>query len=649
MRTTHPFLERLRQGPLLCDGGMGTLLHARGVSYELCFEQLNLTSPELIKTIHLDYVAAGAQIIETNTFGANRYRLAEHGLEHAVREINRAGAKIAREVRELSDQPIFLAGNIGPLGSPLAPLGSIEPADARAAFLEQTEALLQTGVDLLLLETFSDLAEMREALGAVRSVTDLPVIALMTFGDDGTVASGEEPQAVVKTLKELGADVVGVNCALGPASMFEVIEAMCQDAQEETFVAAQPNAGLPKRIGNRFMYLATPEYFAEYTRRFLAAGVRLIGGCCGTTPQHIAAMSKALAEFAPEVHTLVTASRPTESLEIMRERKQDASSSAPLAASLVVGGDQARRFEEAQPVTHLAQLLREKRFVVSVEMRPPRSVKFSRFLQNAAAIRDQGADVINIPDNAMARVRMNNVAAARLIQQHVGIETIVHATPRDRNLMELQSDVIGAHATDIRNILAVTGDPPNQGDFPNATGIWDVDSIGFIAMMNNLNQSLDARGRKLAAPSSFFIGCAADPTVTDIERDIERLHRKIEQGAHFIMTQPVFDPEALLAYIERYTQCYGPLPIPLLAGLQPLHSYQQAEKFHHEVPGIVVPEHVRSRLKQAGEAGGAVGIAITKEVFDAISSHVQGVYLMPLDRYELVGELLPYIRLHSGE
>lgn len=301
MRSASSFLQQLRLGPLLCDGAMGTELYAHGISYEQCFEQFNLTDPELIKTIHLAYVAAGAQVIETNTFGANRYRLAEHGLAHAVHEINRAGAKIAREVKELSEAPIFLAGNIGPLGSPLAPIGSIEPSEARAAFLEQAEALLRTGVDLFLLETFSDLNEILEALAAVRSITDLPIVALMTFAEDGTVASGEEPGIVAKTLQERGADVVGVNCALGPASMFDVVAAMRHASTEQLFIAAQPNAGLPKRVGNRFMYGATPDYFAQSTHQFLARGAKLIGGCCGTTPQHIAAMRKTLIEYAPHV------------------------------------------------------------------------------------------------------------------------------------------------------------------------------------------------------------------------------------------------------------------------------------------------------------------------------------------------------------
>lgn len=630
MQTNSPFLERLARGPILCDGGMGTQLYARGISYERCFEQLNLTEPELIKAIHLDYVAAGAEIIETNTFGANRYRLAEHGLETQVQKINRAGAKIARDVREMSDAQIFIAGNIGPLGSPLAPLGTIQPEDARAAFGEQTEALLQAGVDLFILETISNLDEMREALTAVRSLTALPVVALMTFDEDSAIASGEDALTVARTLHQLGANVVGVNCALGPSSTYDVITGMLSDPNNSFIVAAQPNAGLPRRVGNRFIYVSTPDYFADYARRFLDAGVRIIGGCCGTTPQHIAAMRKVLVEFAPNLATS-TPSLQTPRIEAVRERTTSPNESGSQPAN-------------AQHPTKLARMLAEDKFVVSTEMRPPRSVKFSRFLQNASYLRDIGVDFINIPDNAMARVRMNNGAAARLIQDHTGIETIVHFTPRDRNLMAVQSDLIGTYASGIHNVLAVTGDPPSHGDFPNATGIWDVDSIGLIAILRNLNQGFDGTGRQLAASSSFFIGCAAVPTAPDVDLDIERLHRKIEAGANFIMTQPLYDPALLFDYLERYKQRYGPLPIPMLAGLQPLHSYQQAEKFHNEVPGIVIPESVRERLRLAGEAGAATGVDIIKELFDTIYPHIQGVYLMPLDRYTLVGELLPYIQ-----
>jgi methionine synthase / methylenetetrahydrofolate reductase(NADPH) len=631
MPVYHPFLERLRQGPILGDGGMGTELYARGISFERSFEQLNLTEPELVKTIHLEYVAAGAEIIETNTFGANRYRLAEHGLERNVRELNRAGTKIAREARELAERPIFLAGSMGPLGSPLAPLGDIGASDARAAFCEQAEALLEAGVDLLLLETISDLAEMREALSAVRSICTVPIVACMTFGEDGTVMGGEAPAAVARTMRELGADVVGVNCALGPASTLEVIEGMRRGMTDAGLLAAQPNAGLPRRVGSRFIYMSTPEYFAAHTHRFLDAGVRLLGGCCGTTPRHIAAMSKALRQFAPHLDAQAIPAQAPQAHVIATETEPEI----------------AERSAAPQHSTYLERLLAEGRFVVSAEMLPPRSVKFTQFLHHAEYVRERGVDVINITDNAMARVRMSNIGAARLIQQHVGVETIVHFTPRDRNLMAVQSDLIGAHATGMRTILAVTGDPPTHGDFPNATGIWDVESIGLIAILSNLNRGFDGMGRNLGTSSSFYIGCAATPSAPDVDLDLERLQRKIAAGAQFIMTQPVYDAASFLDYFDRYTRCYGSVPIPILVGLQPLHSAQQAEKFHHEVPGIVIPEEVRSRLRRAGEAASQVGVEIIKEVFDDLYSSVQGAYIMTLGRYDLVGELLPYIRLRT--
>ena len=635
MRTPSAFFERLQRGPLLGDGGMGTQLHARGISYERCFEHLNLTDPEIIKSIHLDYVTAGAEIIETNTFGANRYRLAEHGLEHQVRQLNRAGAKIAREARELSDQTIFVAGCIGPLGRPLAPLGEIQSAQAREAFLEQIEALLQAGVDLLVIETMMDLAEMRAALAAARSLTDLPVVATMSFADDGLVASGEDPLTAARILHDLGADIVGVNCASGPSSTLSTMEVMCSYASDQLSFAAQPNAGLPQRIGGRFLYLSTPDYFSTMTRRLLEVGVRLVGGCCGTTPQHIAAMRNAMTEFSS---TLQTQPKPAEApLRIERLYEREVTEQIATGQEVVV-----------QPYpTQFARLLAEGRFPISVEMLPPRSVKFTRFVENATYLRDLGVDIVNVLDNAMARVRMNTVAAARIIQEQAGLETIVHFTPRDRNLMAVQSDLIGAHATDVRNILAITGDPPSHGDFPNATGIWDVDSIGLLAILENLNHGLDGMGRRLAAASAFFMGCGANPTASDVDLDLERLQRKIEAGAQFIMTQPVYEAAVFVEYLERYQQRYGPLPIPLLIGLQPLHSYQQAEKFHHEVPGIVIPETVRERLRQAGEASSIVGIELIKELFDSLYPLVQGAYIMPLDRYTVVGELLPYLRLRT--
>jgi homocysteine S-methyltransferase len=621
MSGLHPFLERLARGPILCDGAMGTQLYERGITFEHCFEELNVGNPELVKQIHLDYIAAGAEIIETNTFGANRVRLAGCGFEHQVRAFNRAGAKLAREARDLSGQQVFIAGSIGPLGRALAPLGPLTPEEAREAFREQAEALLQAGVDLFIVETISDTAELRAALLAVRGVTDLPLVAQMTFNEEGMARDGEDVATVTRLMRDLGADVVGVNCALGPADTLAVVQRMAGTG-EQLIVSAQPNAGLPRRIDSRFIYMSTPEYFAHYTERFLAAGVTLIGGCCGTTPQHIAAMAAVLRAAHP-VSTPPVPAPP---------------------AHLRVVGDPGSTDSRVPAATEMATRLASGKWLVSAEMRPPRGIKFTRFLQNATYLRDCGADTINITDNAMAHVRMSNIAAARLIQEQVGIETIVHFTPRDRNLMAVQSDLIGAHASGLRNVLAVTGDPPNQGDFPHATGIWDVDSIGLIAILHNINAGRDAMGNALGTPGSFFIGCAATPTATDIDRDLERLQRKIQAGAHFIMTQPVFEPGALLAYLDRYRTRFGPIPIPILVGIQPLHSYRLAEKFHNEVPGIVIPETVLDRMRRAGEHGYREGLAISKELIAALFPLVQGAYIMPLDRYDLVGELVPYIR-----
>lgn len=627
MQGRHPFLERLERGPILCDGAMGSYLYEQGVSYERCFEELNVTEAERIIAIHLDYITAGAEIVETNTFGANRFKLAEHGLEDHVRRINRAGAKLARDARDLGGRPVFIAGSIGPLGRTLAPIGSIDAEEAAAAFVEQAEGLLESGVDLFMLETISDLAEMRVALTALRGISDLPIVAQMAFSDEGTTRGGDDPTAVARVLRELGADVVGLNCVVGPADALDIVSAMRESAGPG-YYAAQPNAGLPRRVGDRFIYVSTPEYVADYARRCMQAGVTLIGGCCGSTPEHIAAMRAAMNAYAPDVSAAVAPS----------PRR-------PAPVRVVDESDDVRERGAAprQP-TVLARLFAQGRFVVSTEMRPPRGVRFTKFLQNAEYLRDIGVDAINITDNAMARVRMSNVAAARLIQEHVGVETIIHFTPRDRNLMAVQSDVIGAHATGIRNILAVTGDPPGQGDFPNVTGNWDVDSIGLIAILHNMNEGLDGLGRRLGDPASFFVGCAATPSATDLNLDLERLHKKIEAGAQFIMTQPVFEAATLTNYIDAYEQRYGALTTPIMVCLQPLHSYRMAEKFHNEVPGVVVPDWVRARLRDAGEDAASTGVALTLELIDALHERVQGAYIMPFDRYELAGELLTHIR-----
>jgi len=415
---------------------------------------------------------------------------------------------------------------------------------------------------------------------------------------------------------------------VGPADALDIVLAM-REGVGVGYYAAQPNAGLPQRVGDRFIYVSTPEYVADYARRCMEAGITLIGGCCGSTPEHTRAMRTAMNEYAPEVGTVAVAAAPRRP--------------APIR-TVDEGDDVLERGAAPRQPTALAKMFSTGRFVVSTEMRPPRGVRFTKFLQNAEYLRDAGVDAVNITDNAMARVRMSNVAAARLIQEHVGVETIIHFTPRDRNLMAVQSDVLGAHATGIRNILAVTGDPPGQGDFPNVTGNWDVDSIGLIAILRNMNEGLDGLGRRLGDPASFFVGCAATPSATDLDLDLERLHKKIEAGAQFIMTQPVFEPATLTDYIDVYEERYGTLTTPIMVCLQPLHSYRMAEKFHNEVPGIVVPDWVRVRLRDAGEDAASTGMALTLELIDALHTRVQGAYIMPFDRYELTGELLGHIR-----
>ncbi len=607
----HPFIERLQAGPLLCDGAMGTLLYANGVPYERCFDELNLVQPDLIQRIHQEYLTAGAEIVETNTFGANRFKLARYGLEDRVRDIIFRAVKFAREAREVCGQPVFLAGAVGPSGRALAPAGEISPAEARAAFGEQIEALLEAGADLLVLETFPDLDELRQAILAAREVCDLPVVAQISFADDGTTLTGRGPAEVAAALAKLEVVVIGVNCGLGPQLALDVVQQM--QAAEGVYLATQPNAGFPSRLEGRFQYYSTPEYFADYTRRFAEAGVRLIGGCCGTTPRHTAAMRQALDELRPEQAARpisgVTLSRPPEVVE------------APATSG----------------PTPWAQKLQAGKFVVSVELDPPKGLNPTKIVQGAQYLAGLGVDSINIGDSPMARVRMSCIALAVLIQRQTGLDTIIHFTTRDRNLMALQSELLGAHALGIRNVLALTGDPPRVGNYPNATGVWDVDSIGLVKVLRQLNEGLDWAGNSIGRPASFEIACAVNPVAEDLELELDRFRRKMEAGAHFAMTQPLYDLEQLEQFVDRV----GPLPIPLILGVMPLQSHKHAEFLHNELPGVSIPAAIRERMRQAGERGQAEGILQAQEFLSAAQRHVQGVYFMPsFGRYEMVGELV---------
>ncbi len=629
------FLERLRQHPLLCDGAMGTMLYARGVTYEQCFDELNLTQPALVQSIHNEYIAAGANIIETNTFGANRAMLETHNLGHQVREINVRAAKLAREAREISGQSVFIAGAVGPTGRPLQAPDEQRLSDLRAIFREQIEALQIGGVELLILETFSNLAELRQAVLAAQEVGGLPIVAQMSFYEDGHTLSGQSAARVAAVLSDLGVDVLGANCSVGPAMTLDALEEMIDSVKQAAVTSsplfsAQPNAGLPARIDNRFFYVSTPDYFGDYAIRFVQAGVHLIGGCCGTTPRHIAAMRKALDEhYGDEQLQTTNEQQPTRAITI--EQK----SVSPVELEMLL--------PQQGTMTPLQEKLAAGEFVVSVELDPPKGLNPTKILAGATLLQKAGVDCINIADSPMARVRMGCIAMARLIQDHLGIETIIHFTTRDRNLMALQSELLGAHALGIRNVLALTGDPLRVGAYPNTTGVWDVDSTGLIRILRNMNEGHDAAGSSLGAHASFHIGCALNLNMSDeeIHQEIEKYHRKLEAGAHYIMTQPIYDA----APLERFLQRVGTPPVPLILGCIPLHSSRHAEYLHNEVPGITIPDAVRRQMREAGEHGHEEGLRLAHELLVQVRSHIQGVYLMPsYGRYDVVGELTHMLR-----
>jgi methionine synthase I (cobalamin-dependent)/5,10-methylenetetrahydrofolate reductase len=598
----HPLLERLARGPLLADGAMGTMLFARGVGFDQCFDALNRTQPQLIESIHREYLLAGAELIETNTFGANPIRLANHGLEQDARVIARQGVRVARSAREIVGVNAIVGGSIGPLGKPLEPFGPIDPADAEASFRVTAEGLLEGGADALILETFQDLNEILAALRAVRSVTaSLPVIAMMTFGVDGRTLYGATPGLVVKALTQAGADVVGVNCGVGPQPTLEVLEQIVAAAGEVP-VAAMPNAGLPQYVEGRFLYLASPEYFAEFSARALGLGVRIVGGCCGTTPAHIRAMRERIESHLPaeklapgaEVHVLEpppAAETPSDTVEPTLLRK-----------------------------------LREK-FVVSVEVDPPRGVNTRKALDAVALMNGRDVDCINIADSPLARIRMSAMSIAALVRARFpSLEIILHFTTRDRNLMGLQSDLLGAHALGIQNILCLKGDPPSLGDYPNATAVFDTDAVGLMSIVQRMNAGTDLAGTSIGAPTRFAFGCGVNPTAEDLDAEFEYVRRKLDAGPQFLMTQPVFETECWKRFADRLG---GISNIPVLMGILPLQSYRHAEFLHNEVPGIHVPDDVRQRMHTAGNDGQRMGVELARELLAECRGLANGVYLMP--------------------
>lgn len=603
----HPFLARLSQGPLLADGAMGTELFVRGARPDQCLDELNLSSPDLIHQVHREYIAAGADLIETNTFGANRFRLAAFGLADRVREINRRGAEIAREARDVMGESVIVAGAIGPSGVFFPTAESVSYADVANAIGEQVEPLVERGVDVLLFETFSDLDELAAAVSSAQKICDLPIIAQVTFGDDHHLASGHDVCQVVAELHHLAVPVIGINCGIGPRQALDLLGELVHAGQG--FVSVMPNAGFPVRVGGRIAYLATPDYFARFARDASQAGAVLVGGCCGTTPEHIRAMRAALPRDSKPI---VTHDAPRPQL-----------ASVPLQTT-------------TETLTHLAAKLNRGEFVVSVEVDPPKGTNPAKALNGVSKLKEAGADVINIGDSPMAKVRMSGLGLALLIQKEVGLETIIHFTSRDRNLMALQSDLLGAHALGIRHVLALTGDPPRGASATPASPIWDVDSIGLVGILKRMNAGIDLAGASVGRPTRFLVGCAVNPNANDLELELERFRRKIDAGADFVMSQPLFSMEQL----ERFLSRVGPLSIPHILGILPLESYRQAEFLHHEVPGFDIPCSVRDAIRDAGDHAGEVGLHLAEAFVAQARSFVSGIYVITsYGRYDAAVEL----------
>ncbi|HEY6014812.1 MAG TPA: bifunctional homocysteine S-methyltransferase/methylenetetrahydrofolate reductase, partial [Candidatus Limnocylindrales bacterium] len=544
------FLARLATGPLLADGAMGTLLYSRGIPQRANLDELVATRPEIIGAIHREYLEAGAELIETATFGANRVRLAAHGLGDRAGALNRRGAQLAREARDVVGRDAWVGGSIGPLGAPTRELLRLGEPAVRAAVREQLDGLLEGGVDLFVFETFSLLDHLLIALDEARRTASLPIVAQLTYGEELQLPDGTTPLAAAEALAAAGADVIGVNCGGGPEACVEALEAMgaTEPGAGSPYPrrSIMPNAGLPQRIEGQFVYAASPEYLAGMVPRFVAAGGTLLGGCCGTTPLHVAAMRRAL-----DGRTTPAAEPAAETAAILPARVRPVSA-VPTDAAL-----------EAPPATGLARALADRRFVISVEIDPPRSVRIDRTIEAARLLKAAGVDVVNVSDSAMARVRMGALAVAFGIQHDLDLECVVHVTTRDRNLMALESELLGAHALGVRDILALTGDPPRVGDYPAGTGVWDVDSIGLVEILARLNRGEDAAGSPIGQPAAFTIACALDPTAADASTEWDRLERKLAAGAHLIMTQPLYDEDQVEAMLIEADRRFGPRGFPV--------------------------------------------------------------------------------------
>jgi len=606
----HDFNALLKDSILIADGAMGSLLH-EAVGTQRCFDELNATEPEAVFRVHQAYIQAGAQIIETNTFGANRFKLAAHGLADEVQRFNSRGVKIAREARESASREVLIAGSIGPLGLGVQSRHP-SPDEILDVFHEQALALEERGVDLYILETFSYLEELLIAIDAIRSFSGLPIVAELTYSEEGTIYGDVLPAEAAAQLKSKNVQVIGANCTLGPQALLPILQELT--AVNDLRVSGMPNAGFPKREGDRIVYpKSSPEYFALFAREAAAFGVRILGGCCGTTPDHIRAMAEAVKSLRPAKSTAVIHSVET------------------LAKPAAIA--------EREPESKFWKKLQAKEFTVCVEIDPPKGLSLDRIFEQVDKVMASGkVDAIDINSGAMARVGMDALIVAGALEAR-GIETVPHLTSRDQNIIGLQAMLLGAWTVGgVRNVLAITGDPPSVGDYPETSGVYEVDSVGLVKVLHRLNQGTDWAGKTLGGATNFTIGVALNPVSDDLDNEIERFHAKVEAGAHFAMTQPLFDPEHWYAFLKKLG---GKPPIPVCIGIWPLNSYKQALRLNNEVPGIVIPQPVLKSLEEAGAAARDRGFDVARKMLAWSRTELAGAYLIPpFKRYEEILDIL---------
>ncbi len=606
------FRERLQNNEVVVfDGGVGTYLYEKGIYINTCFDELNITNPDIVSEVHRDYVTAGADVIETNTFGANRFKLAPHGLEPKVFEINLKGAQLAKAAAR---GEVLVAGSVGPLGVQIEPLGKLSYDEARDAFKEQVRGLLDGGVDLIVLETFALVAELNQAIRAVKELNrEIPVIAQVTINDDGNLLSGATLESFVKGVENTGVDALGLNCSVGPRAMLDALETL--KTLTAMPISVQPNAGLPQNIGGRNIYMTSPEYMAEYAKRFIQTGATIVGGCCGTNPEHIRAIRRAVRALQP----------------VKRMDRNPAGLTVTAPEAVHVAG----RTEKSRLSTKLAR----GEFVTLAELVSPRGVSPLKEVAKARRLHHFGIDAINIPDGPRASARMSALAMAAIIQRDIGIETVLHFACRDRNVIGMQSDLLGAWALGLRNVLAITGDPPKLGNYPNATAVFDVDAIGLTNVINRLNHGLDLAGNPIGDPTGFSIGVGVNPGAINLDEELKRLEWKIEAGAEYMITQPVFD----IRILERFMKRIAGVKVPLICGIWPLVSYRNAEFMNNEVPGASVPGEILERMRKTTtkEEGFAEGVTIARETFERVRGNVAGIQISaPMGRIEGIFTIL---------